>query len=82
MFPDERFQREAVTALGVFNDRIIGLAREFKLPVIDLRAVCTEVADYANEIEPSSAGGAKIAQAVCDVILDGYNGKRQTMLFP
>ena len=52
--PDERFQREAVTALGIFNDRIIGLAREFKLPVIDLRAVCTEVADYANPIEPSS----------------------------
>ena len=50
--------------------------------MIDLRAVCTGVADYANGIEPSSAGGAKIAQAVCDVVLDRYDGKRQTMLFP
>ena len=35
----------------------------------------TEVADYANEIEPSSAGGAKIARAVCDMVLNRYDGK-------
>jgi hypothetical protein len=32
--------------------------------VIDLRLVCTEPADYANEIEPSGPGGRKIAAAV------------------
>jgi hypothetical protein len=32
--------------------------------VIDLRLVCTEPADYANPIEPSSRGGEKIAQAI------------------
>jgi hypothetical protein len=32
--------------------------------VIDLRLVCTEPADYANPIEPSSGGGEKIARAI------------------
>ena len=80
--PDERFQREAVTALGIFNDRIVRVAREFKVPVIDLRAVCTEIADYANPIEPSSEGGAKIAQAVCDVVLGHDFSRRESVLFP
>jgi len=31
--------------------------------VLDLRAVCTDIADFANEIEPSSTVGAKIARA-------------------
>ena len=80
--PDERFQREAVTALGIFNDRIIRVARESKVPVVDLRAVCTEVADYANPIEPSSEGGARIAGSICDVVL-GYDfSRRESVIFP
>jgi hypothetical protein len=34
------------------------------LPLIDLRLVCSEDADFANSIEPSVAGGAKIATAI------------------
>jgi hypothetical protein len=79
---DERLQREAVTALSLFNDGIIRVAREFQLPIIDLRAVCMEIADFANEIEPSSTGGAKIAQAIGDVILTHDFTKRQAVLFP
>jgi hypothetical protein len=80
--PDELFQREAVAALWMFNDCIIDNARRFKLPVLDLRVVCTQVADFVNEIEPSSTGGAKIAQAICRDILEHDFGRRQTVLLP
>jgi hypothetical protein len=38
------------------------------LDIIELRAVCTEPADYANPIEPSGRGGARIAAAVLGAI--------------
>jgi hypothetical protein len=57
-------QRLATTALAVFNDAILRLATEHALPVIELRLVCTEPRDYANPIEPSVQGGAKIARAI------------------
>ena len=57
-------QRLAEVALTVFNDVIIRLAVEHALAVIELRLVCTEPADYANPIEPSVLGGAKIARAI------------------
>jgi hypothetical protein len=54
----------ARVALMAFNDVILRVGFESNLPVIDLRLVCTEPADYANPIEPSSRGGEKIAQAI------------------
>jgi hypothetical protein len=54
----------ARVALMLFNDVILRTAFEWRLPIIDLRLVCTEPADYANPIEPSGAGGAKIARAI------------------
>jgi hypothetical protein len=54
----------ARVALMAFNDVILRVAFESQLPVIDLRLVCTEPADYANPIEPSSHGGEKIARAI------------------
>jgi lysophospholipase L1-like esterase len=60
--------RLATAALAVFNDVIIRLATEHALTVIELRLVCTEPSDYANPIEPSVAGGAKIARAVARVV--------------
>jgi hypothetical protein len=80
--PDEQLQREAVAALGLFNDRIIGLAREYGFPVIELRAICTGMADFANAIEPSSTGGAKIAQAICAAVTRHDFGKPPSLLFP
>ena len=52
----------------VFNDVILRVAVEYGLAVIDLRFVCTEPSDYANPIEPSSIGGAKIARAIVDLL--------------
>jgi lysophospholipase L1-like esterase len=67
-FPDADFQRLASTALSVFNDAILRVAFEHRLDVIDLRLVCNEPRDYANPIEPSSHGGAKIAAAIAMAI--------------
>jgi hypothetical protein len=54
----------ARVALMVFNDVILRVAFERAIDVIDLRLVCTEAFDYANPIEPSGAGGKKIAAAI------------------
>jgi hypothetical protein len=63
-FPEAQLQLRAAIALVVFNDVIIATAVRKALKVIELRAVCTTAADYANPIEPSSQGGAKIAAAI------------------
>lgn len=71
-FPDPEFQRIAATALCVFNDAILRVAFEHALTVIELRLVCTDPEDYANSIEPSSVGGAKIARSILETLaLDG-----------
>ncbi len=68
-------RRLAAAALGVFNDVIQRLAAEHGRPVIELRRVCTEPADYANPIEPSVEGGAKIARAIARVV-GAVDGRR------
>jgi hypothetical protein len=52
------------TALSVFNDIISREAFRRSAPLIDLRLICDEDADYANPIEPSVQGGDKIATAI------------------
>lgn len=59
--PDQEVIR---TALAIFNDVISRAAFSRALPLIDLRLICDEDADYANPIEPSARGGAKIAAAI------------------
>ncbi len=67
-FPDARMQRLASTALTVFNDAILRTAVRAGLQVIDLRLICCEPGDYANPIEPSVQGGAKIARAIARAV--------------
>ena len=67
-FPDPDFRERAVVALTAFNDAIVRTACTHGLDVIDLRAVCDQPQDYANPIEPSSIGGAKIARAIARVV--------------
>ncbi|MEP7066450.1 MAG: SGNH/GDSL hydrolase family protein [Gemmatimonadota bacterium] len=52
------------TALAAFNDVIIRAGWENHLPILDLRAVCDRPAHYANPIEPSTEGSARIAEAI------------------
>jgi hypothetical protein len=67
-FPDAVFQQAVSTALMVFNDVIFRVGIESGLPIIDLRFVCSSPSDYANPIEPSSNGGAKIARAIINLV--------------
>ncbi len=61
----------ARVGLMIFNDAILRAAFARKLAVVDLRLVCTEPADFTNQIEPSGAGGRKIAAAVAQALTGG-----------
>lgn len=80
-FPDARMQRLATTALAIFNDRILHEAFLRALPVIDLRLVCDEDADYANPIEPSAKGGGKIAAAVAGLVTGHDFGRPRAEIY-
>ncbi|WEF35115.1 SGNH/GDSL hydrolase family protein [Pseudoduganella chitinolytica] len=53
-------------AVGIFDDVIAFEAGRRGMPVLDLRAVCDEAADYSprSPIEPSAQGSEKIAAAI------------------
>ncbi len=80
-FPHATLQKIAVTALTVFNDCIIRLAFFHRIPLLDLRFVCTEEGDYANPIEPSAQGGEKIARAIVETVQRGSAGSRTVVFF-
>ena len=63
-FADSATAQLVATGLALFNESITRNAIEFGAPLVDLRLVCSESADYANEIEPSVRGGGKIACAI------------------
>jgi lysophospholipase L1-like esterase len=67
-FENESQQRMCVAALGVFNDVITRAAAKFGLPLIDLRVVFSDAADYANAIEPGPHGGEKIAKLIHQIV--------------
>ena len=58
-------------ALTLFNDAITRAAFARGVPVIDLRLICSDPADYANPIEPSVAGGEKISAAILAAVGEG-----------
>jgi hypothetical protein len=60
--------RLARIALMTFNDVVLRTAFAHSLDVIDLRAICNKASDYANPIEPSGAGGRKIAAAIAGTV--------------
>jgi lysophospholipase L1-like esterase len=65
----ERYLR---STLSLFNDVILREAIRARIPVIDLRHICTLPSDYSalSPIEPSSAGGMKIAKAIAALLLN------------
>jgi hypothetical protein len=78
---DPFIQRIAVAALTIFNDVIIRTATMAGISLIDLRLVCNEDADYANEIEPSEAGGRKIAAAIVRFVTEHDFSTARTAIF-
>jgi lysophospholipase L1-like esterase len=65
-FADALQRRIASTALSVINDAISRETFRRKVALIDLRVICDNDDDFANPIEPSVQGGAKIARAICE----------------
>lgn len=70
-FDDARYRRLTRSAIALFDDAIMRTAVENRLKVIELRLICARPDDYANQIEPSSAGAAKIARALVAVTATG-----------
>jgi lysophospholipase L1-like esterase len=81
-FLEASFQKISTAALSAFNDVIIREAVLAGVPILDLRLICNEKSDYANEIEPSSQGGRKIAVKILEVIENNnFLNKRTSIYF-
>jgi hypothetical protein len=74
---------EGAALLSVFNDVILREAAAARLPVLDLRLVCTDPADYAavSPIEPSAVGGMKIARAIARLLSSHDFADRQCVVY-
>ncbi|MDQ3811632.1 MAG: SGNH/GDSL hydrolase family protein [Chloroflexota bacterium] len=80
-YPDALIQRLTVAGLTIFNDCIIRAAIGAGLPLIDLRLICNTPADYANPIEPSVLGGAKIASVITSLVTGHDFSQSRTVVF-
>ncbi|MHA7066835.1 SGNH/GDSL hydrolase family protein [Azospirillum argentinense] len=80
-YPDPLRQRLVITGLTIFNDVITREAFIRGLPLIDLRLVCDKAEDYANPIEPSVQGGAKIAAAIAALTTSHNWSQRRSAVF-
>lgn len=68
-FPDKNYQKRAAIALAALNDVIIRIGVEQHLTILELRHLCNKPEDFANPIEPSTIGGAKIAKAIVQAVM-------------
>jgi lysophospholipase L1-like esterase len=67
-FPEPAFREVVLTALTLLNDVITREAGLRSLPLLDLRTLLDEDADFANPIEPSAQGSGKLATAILEVV--------------
>ncbi len=72
-----------MTALAVFNEIILREAFIAKVPVIDLRLICSEPSDYSeiSAIEPSALGGEKIVQAIVRLLINHGFESKQSIIY-
>ena len=80
-FADSQTAQLVSTALALFNEAIVRNAVEIGVPIIDLRLICSEPDDYANEIEPSVQGGQKIASVIARVVQQHDWQKKLTAIY-
>jgi hypothetical protein len=80
-YPDPAQRLIGATALCVINDCILREAMSRGLPILELRIVCAEDADFANPIEPSAQGGGKIAGAIASLLLGHDFGHGRSEIF-
>jgi hypothetical protein len=60
---DAAYQQAAESAVSIINDVIQQEARRRSFEILELRTLFDDQADYANPIEPSAIGGAKLRSA-------------------
>lgn len=80
-FPDPAYQRLATLGVVIWDDTILRIAAERGIPVLDLRLICADPADYANPIEPSAHGGAKLAAAIAALLTTHDFGLKRTQIY-
>lgn len=79
-FPDPDYQRRVDVAIAAFDDAVIRISIEHRLKVLELRQICDKAEDYANPIEPSSIGGAKIARAIVRAVTEPDHARRGALV--
>jgi hypothetical protein len=80
-YDDPTTRKIAGAGLTVFNDVIMREAFARGLPVVDLRLTFDDDADYANDIEPSVKGGAKIARAIATLVTTHDFTRRRSEIY-
>ena len=80
-YQDPAARTIAATGLTLFNDAILREAFARALPVIDLRLIFDDDSDYANDIEPSVQGGAKIARAIATLVTTADFKQRRSVIY-
>lgn len=81
MFPNAEDRQQAALGLAVFNDAIIRCAVDAGVPVLDLRLICPDEADFANPIEPSVRGGEKIVGTITRLLAEHDFTRGHTAIF-
>jgi len=61
---DAAYQQAAESAVSILNDVIQQEGRRRSFDILELRTLFSYPADYANPIEPSAMGGAKLAKCM------------------
>jgi hypothetical protein len=69
-YQDPTHQRAAVAALGIFNSRILRRAVEARISLVDLRPVCNEPEDYADDTMLSRHGLQKAANVISRALFE------------
>jgi hypothetical protein len=80
-YSDPTTRKIAAVGLTVFNDVITRAAFLRGLPVIDLRLVMGADKDYANDVEPSVDGGAKIAKIIATAVTTHDFTRRRSVVY-
>jgi hypothetical protein len=60
------YQQAAESAVSIINDVVQQEGRRRSFDILELRTLFQDRADYANPIEPSTVGGAKLANCMSD----------------
>jgi lysophospholipase L1-like esterase len=68
---DAAYQQAAESAVSVIDDVIQQEGRRRSFDILELRTLFHDRADYANPIEPSAIGGAKLAKCISNWVKIG-----------